>query len=105
MFNFHEERQNDVLYSLYSFYYATQPKMEAYLTEFSLINKEIAEALNNLADWMAPQHQPRDLLNKFNSVYIQPEPYGVVLTIVPWNYPMQLMLSGLVGIIAAGGYG
>ena len=73
--------------------------------EFSQAMGDIVDSLNNLADWMAPQHQPRDLLNKFNSVYVQPEPYGVVLNIVPWNYPMQIMISSLAGIIAAGGCG
>ena len=30
------------------------------------------------------------------------EPYGVVLVIAPWNYPIQLSLLPLVGVIAAG---
>lgn len=31
-----------------------------------------------------------------------PQPYGVMLIIVPWNYPIQLSLVPLVGAIAAG---
>ena len=30
------------------------------------------------------------------------DPYGVVLIISPWNYPMRLCLMPLVGAIAAG---
>lgn len=33
---------------------------------------------------------------------IIPEPYGTVLVIAPWNYPLQLALSPLIGAIAAG---
>ncbi len=33
---------------------------------------------------------------------IQPEPLGVVLIISPWNYPFHLLISPLVGAIAAG---
>ncbi len=75
------------------------------MMEFSQVLGDVVEILNDLADWMAPSHRPRDLLNKFNSVYIQPEPYGVILNMVPWNYPLQIMLCSLAGIIAAGGCG
>ena len=63
---------------------------------------EVVVALDNLQDWMAPKPQPKDLLNKFNSVYLQPEPYGVVLNISAWNFPIQLTLCPLIGAIAAG---
>jgi aldehyde dehydrogenase (NAD+) len=36
------------------------------------------------------------------SAWVQPEPLGVVLIIGPWNYPFQLMISPLIGAIAAG---
>jgi acyl-CoA reductase-like NAD-dependent aldehyde dehydrogenase len=34
--------------------------------------------------------------------YIVPEPLGVVLVISPWNYPFQLLISPVVGALAAG---
>ncbi len=36
------------------------------------------------------------------SSHIYSEPYGTILIIAPWNYPMQLLLAPLVGVIAAG---
>jgi acyl-CoA reductase-like NAD-dependent aldehyde dehydrogenase len=33
---------------------------------------------------------------------VQPEPFGVVLILGPWNYPLQLLLAPLVSAIAAG---
>lgn len=65
---------------------------------------EIVTAINNLSDWMSPQHKPRDLLNMLNSVYVQPEPYGVLLIMTAWNYPFQLAFAPLAGAIAAGIY-
>uniref|UniRef100_H2ZL86 Aldehyde dehydrogenase n=1 Tax=Ciona savignyi TaxID=51511 RepID=H2ZL86_CIOSA len=37
-----------------------------------------------------------------DSVYILKEPYGVVLVMSAWNYPIQIIFSQLVGIIASG---
>ncbi|XP_018578615.1 aldehyde dehydrogenase, dimeric NADP-preferring-like, partial [Anoplophora glabripennis] len=34
--------------------------------------------------------------------FIYPEPYGVVLVIGPWNYPLLISLSPMVGALAAG---
>ncbi|MYV62793.1 aldehyde dehydrogenase family protein, partial [Streptomyces sp. SID4931] len=31
-----------------------------------------------------------------------PEPLGVVLVLAPWNYPVQLLLDPLAGVLAAG---
>ena len=63
---------------------------------------ELIKTLNGIQKWTAPQSVPKDLLNKFNSVYLKAEPYGVVLCISPWNYPFQLAFLPLIGVIAAG---
>ncbi len=34
--------------------------------------------------------------------WVIPEPFGVALIIAPWNYPIQLSISPLIGAIAAG---
>jgi hypothetical protein len=39
---------------------------------------------------------------QLDSAFIRKEPYGLVLIIAPWNYPLNLMLVPLVGAIAAG---
>ena len=43
-----------------------------------------------------------NLLNLPSSSFVIPEPLGVVLIIGPWNYPLQLLFTPLVGAIAAG---
>ncbi len=72
------------------------------LLELNILLKEIVTALDNIDDWAAPKHQPKDLLNKFNTIYVQAEPFGVILNISAWNFPFQLTLSPLIGAIAAG---
>lgn len=73
------------------------------MTEVNLITSDIDNAINSLPSWMSLEPVQKDLLNKFNSAYLLPEPYGVVLVIAPWNYPLMLTLQPLTGAIAAGG--
>lgn len=72
------------------------------MSELNLVLSDISLALSCVDKWMTPQHVAKDLVNRFNVAYIQPEPYGVVLIISPWNYPLLLSLQPLVGVIAAG---
>ena len=44
----------------------------------------------------------KDFVNAMDTVLIYNDPYGVVLIIGAWNYPIQLSLLPLVGAIAAG---
>lgn len=39
---------------------------------------------------------------QLDSAFIRKEPFGLVLIIVPWNYPVNLSLMPLVGALAAG---
>ena len=41
-------------------------------------------------------------MTAFDGAFIEPEPYGLVLVIGTWNYPVQITLGPLVGAIAAG---
>ncbi len=74
----------------------------AYATELGPVLCEITHARRNLRSWARPQRRRSPLLNWPARAYIQPEPYGVVLIIGPWNYPFQLLLSPLIGAMAAG---
>ncbi len=75
---------------------------EAYTTEIGLVYKEIRHAIKNLPRWMKPKKYTTDLHNLPGASRMYPEPYGVSLIIAPWNYPIQLMLSPLVGALAGG---
>jgi aldehyde dehydrogenase (NAD+) len=51
---------------------------------------------------MKPQRRRTPLLVWPARGFIRPEPLGVALIMGPWNYPLQLLLSPLVGALAAG---
>lgn len=51
---------------------------------------------------MKPRRVATPLAIQPASARIVPEPLGVVLIIAPWNYPLMLALSPLVGALAAG---
>ena len=72
------------------------------MTELNQVLSDISLAISNVEKWMCPEYVAKDLVNRFNTAFIQPEPYGVVLIISPWNYPLLLTLQPLVGVIAAG---
>jgi aldehyde dehydrogenase (NAD+) len=75
---------------------------EAYTTEIGLVLSELRHALRHLPSWMRPRHRRTPLLAWPSRGFIRPEPFGVALVIGPWNYPLQLLLSPLVGAMAAG---
>ncbi len=79
-----------------------KPEMEAYLAEIAYVQSEISHALRHLAKWCRPQRRKSPWLAWPSRSFLSPEPYGVVLIIAPWNYPFGLLVSPLVGAIAAG---
>ncbi|MBN4002578.1 MULTISPECIES: aldehyde dehydrogenase [unclassified Nostoc] len=78
-----------------------KPEVETYLTEISVI-KDIDYAIKHLQNWTKPQKAAVSWDFFSYSARIYPEPLGVVLIIGPWNYPFNLIISPLIGAIAAG---
>ena len=70
--------------------------------EFLNTKGEIIDAINNLDEWMKPEHVKKDLANIINTLCIQRDPLGVVCVFSAWNYPVVLLLQPLAGAIAAG---
>ncbi len=79
-----------------------KPVFETYTSELGLILEEISVMIKNLENWATPQYVSTSLGNLPARSYIYPDPYGVVLVIGAWNYPIQLTLLPVVGAIAAG---
>jgi len=75
---------------------------EAYTTEIGLVLGEIRHALRRVGAWMKPLRRSTPLLAWPSRGFIRSEPFGVALVIGPWNYPLQLLFSPLVGAMAAG---
>jgi aldehyde dehydrogenase (NAD+) len=75
---------------------------ESWVTETGFLLSEINATLKNLKQWMQLQPVRTNLVNLPSKSYTMTEPLGVVLLIGPWNYPLQLLFTPLVGAIAAG---
>lgn len=77
-------------------------EQESYLTEISILQNEIDLHIKQLKRWAKTKRVTTPLLLFPSKSRIQKEPYGVVLIIGTWNYPIQLALLPLVGAISAG---
>ena len=75
---------------------------ECWVTENGFVLTELNVALQQLRSWMKPEKVRTNLLNIPSSSYIMHEPLGVTLIIAPWNYPLMLLLTPLIGAMAAG---
>ncbi len=93
----HEKQLHDALYADLK-----KSPEESWVTETGFLISEINSALKNLHQWMLVEKTKTNLVNLPSSSYIMREPMGVVLVIGPWNYPLQLLFTPLVGAIAAG---
>lgn len=79
-----------------------KPKQESVLLELNLLKDDIRHILGRLDDWVLPEKTPTNLVTLFDKPLIYHDPYGVVLIMGAWNYPVQLTLLPLSGAIAAG---
>ncbi|MBP1327141.1 aldehyde dehydrogenase (NAD+) [Leucobacter exalbidus] len=75
---------------------------EAQVTEIGFVVAEIGHTLSQLRKWMRAKRVDTPLALVPATAKIVPEPLGLALIITPWNYPLMLALSPLVGAIAAG---
>lgn len=76
--------------------------MEAYATEHTITMADIDFAIKNLATWMKPERVSTPLFFMPGKSRIHSEPYGVTLTIAPWNYPFKNLIGPVIGALTAG---
>lgn len=79
-----------------------KPRFESIMTEVDFVLNDIRSTLNNIEQWVKPKFVSKCFVTLVDDNYIYYEPYGVVLILGAWNYPIQLAFSPLVGAIAAG---
>ncbi len=75
---------------------------ETYLTETSLVLQEIDMYLKFLRKWAKVEKVPTPFYLLPSGSRIVKEPYGLVLVMSPWNYPLQLSFAPLIAAVAAG---
>ncbi|XP_050299194.1 aldehyde dehydrogenase, dimeric NADP-preferring-like [Anthonomus grandis grandis] len=79
-----------------------KPQQESLVYEIDLLVQNINYILKHLKTWMKPEAPDKPLMNFFDSIQIYSDPFGVVLIMGAWNYPVVLTLQPLIGAIAAG---
>ncbi len=74
---------------------------EGYLSELSIVYKELNTFLKNLKKWSKPKYKLDlvGMIGYFKSIH---RPYGLALIITPFNYPVFLSLVPMIGALAAG---
>ncbi|MEO5941885.1 MAG: aldehyde dehydrogenase [Ferruginibacter sp.] len=77
-------------------------KEECWITENGFVISELNNTIKKLSGWMKRKTVGTNLLNMPAKSFIIPEPLGVVLIISPWNYPLNLLFTPLIGAMAAG---
>lgn len=76
--------------------------VEAYASEISVLLNEIDFIQKKLRMWLKSDSKRRLLLSGTDKVVTTRQPYGSVLVIAPWNYPLQLALMPVIGALAGG---
>jgi aldehyde dehydrogenase (NAD+) len=94
------EREGEIAAALHADFRKSAP--ETFLTETGYLRSEIRFALKHLKSWMKPLRVSVPLLYQPAKGFCCREPYGVVLVIGAWNYPLNLSLAPLVSALAAG---
>lgn len=77
-------------------------KVEAYATEIGFVIKELSYIIKELKNWAKTKSVTTPMMQFPAKSFIKYEPYGTVLIIGPFNYPFQLVMSPLIGALAAG---
>ena len=77
-------------------------RTESYMCEIGLTLSELGYVKKHLRSW-SKDRRVRTPLSQFHArSFTVQEPYGVVLVMSPWNYPVLLTLEPLIGALAAG---
>ncbi len=75
---------------------------ESYMCEVGMVRAEIAHLLKHLRGYAKEKRVKTPLAQFASRSYKKPSPYGCVLVMSPWNYPVLLTLEPLADAIAAG---
>lgn len=95
-----KKRENDIYHALKLD--LNRSKTETYIAEYYLVMSELNHTIRNMEKWARPKRVLSSLVQLPGKVSVRPMPYGTVLIISPWNYPILLCFSPLIYAIAAG---
>lgn len=96
------EKSNEMLNILH--HDLGRSKFESDIIEVQYLINDLDNILRNLDTWVKPEYPSKYcyLYALLDDVVIYNDPYGVVLIIGTWNFPLMVTLLPLAGAIAAG---
>lgn len=77
-------------------------RQESYMCEIGLVKSEIGYMLRHMRSFAKEHRVHTPLAQTLSRSFIKPSPYGNVLIMSPWNYPVLLTLEPLTDALAAG---
>lgn len=77
-------------------------RAEAYMCELGLTLSELRYVRRHVRSWSRDRRALTPLAQFPGKSFTVREPYGTVLILSPWNYPVLLTLEPLIGALAAG---
>ena len=75
---------------------------EGYMCEIGLVLGSLRDTLSKLRKWSKPRRVMASLAHFPSTCRVEANPYGVVLIMSPWNYPVLLCLDPLIAALSAG---
>jgi aldehyde dehydrogenase (NAD+) len=79
-----------------------KPATEAFVGDIGVVLEELNFTIKNLKIWMQDRRVPTPITLMPSTSKVIYEPKGVVVIFAPWNYPFNLIITPLIGAIAAG---
>lgn len=79
-----------------------KPEVEAYLAEYYFLLQELRLIRKSSKRWLKTRAAKSPVYFMPCKSELRRDPYGSVLILAPWNYPMQLSISPLIAAVAAG---
>ncbi|SET15434.1 aldehyde dehydrogenase family protein [[Clostridium] polysaccharolyticum] len=95
-----KEHEAEFMESIYKDF--GKSNFEQFATEIGQFYEEVTLFLKKMKKWLKPEKQPMTMAFFPSRGKIIRDPYGVVLLIAPFNYPLGLTFMPLVGAIAGG---
>lgn len=75
---------------------------EGYMCEIALVKSEIRYMLKHISRYAREHRVHTPMAQALSRSFVKPVPYGSVLIMSPWNYPLLLALDPLADALAAG---
>ncbi len=75
---------------------------ESFMCEIGMILSELGYIKKRLRKWVRPKKYKTPLSQFYSRSFSVRDPFGIVLIMSPWNYPLLLCIEPLLAAIAAG---